>query len=58
MDVVVVRYFEDSGTRLAHPFISRSAKVAAAEVVRDHAGFHDREVEQVAGEHLEAGFEV
>ena len=53
--MVIVRAVEHDRARLEHALVPRPGQVALAEFVGDHAGLHDREVEQIAGEHEEAG---
>jgi hypothetical protein len=48
--VVVVRAVEDDRAPLEHVLVGRIFQVALAELVRDHTGFDDSEVEEVAGE--------
>src|SRR5829696_609092 len=48
--VVVVRAVEDDRAPLEHVLFGRISQVALAELVRDHAGFDDSEVEEVTGE--------
>src|SRR5215204_5112003 len=48
--VVVVRAVEDDRASLEHVFVGRISQVALAELVRDHTGLDDSEVEEIAGE--------
>src|SRR5215218_2703038 len=48
--VVVIRAVEDDRASLAHVLIGRISQVALAELVRDHSGLDDSEVEEIAGE--------
>ena len=49
------RAVEHDRADLEHPFPSRLAQIALAEPLGDHAGLHDREVEQIALQDDEAG---
>src|SRR5262249_8508696 len=53
--VVVLRTIEHHCAALESIRIARVGQIAVAELLRDHAGLHDRAVEQVALEHDEAG---
>src|SRR5471032_2620479 len=53
--VVVARAVEDDGARLEYVLAAGPVQIALAEGRRDDAGFHDREIEQVAAQDHEAG---
>ena len=53
--VVVLRAVEDDGAALEALRVVGVGQVAVAELLGDHARLHDRGVEQVAGQHEEAG---
>ncbi len=55
MRVVVLRSVEDDRAALERVGILRIGQVAVAEFLRDHAGLHDRGIEQVAAQHQEPG---
>src|SRR5215208_5279975 len=48
--VVVVRAVEDDRATLEHVLFGRISQVALAELVRDHTGLDDSEIEEIAGE--------
>src|SRR5215211_2118853 len=48
--VVIVRAVEDDRASLEYVFVGRISQVALAKLLRDHTGFDDSEVEEIAGE--------
>jgi len=53
--VIILRPFEHDGAAFEGFRVLRVRQIALAEFVRDHAGLHDRRIEQVTRQHLEAG---
>ena len=53
--VIILRPLEHDGAALERVQVFRIDQIAVAEFLRDHAGLHDRGIEQIAAQHQEAG---